>query len=368
MSFLNQFYNNENVLSEAGFSSKPGYQPLLKLPKFTVLKSDFVGDIPPKTLSLLESALLESRNKIANMGFPSMHCFVLITNIEIANPTTGKSKGVTALALKYSQHIELDYGFVLRANKEKLVNNIVHEWGHLWMFNRSKQFKASVEELYRELLSSGKQKMLQDPEPIRNAVENETKNSRETDRFLNKISSSVQNVIDSNDEIQSFIKSKGKQKSISSDTEKEIFDSIWNNFEKYDIADKESMKYVKMVSKLVFRQLKATKPSDIMQLKSNSWEYLWLFNDFKGSELPTLTSIFNQKRLSGRTQQYYNKYSSKLSLPEGETLRNLISILEEWPTSYGILNQEELWATAMEKFDRLPENYKQKIIGLMQYR
>jgi hypothetical protein len=56
------------------------------------------------------------------------------------------------------------------------------------------------------------------------------------------------------------------------------------------------------------------------------------------------------KNFSGKSKQY---------------IRDVAKDLVKWSDSYGMSNDDELWATGVEDFLKLPRYHRQKIIQLM---
>jgi hypothetical protein len=100
----------------------------------------------------IEKAFDSARYEIHKMGFPSMHVNVLIKNLsKDVNIHTGG--GVGGYAHGNERYIDIDFmvffdGITSEGYFKGLVNTIVHEWAHLYMFNRPKEFKTAIKGLY----------------------------------------------------------------------------------------------------------------------------------------------------------------------------------------------------------------------------
>jgi predicted SprT family Zn-dependent metalloprotease len=76
------------------------------------------------------------------------------------------------------------------------------------------------------------------------------------------------------------------------------------------------------------------------------------------------------------TEMILNNYNEKeknkirdlstLSGEEHNDIRKKIAALVEWVNEYGMSNDDEIWATGVEEFVKLPDKYKKEIIRLMQ--
>ena len=141
------------ILRENKFRQRKNQTHIIDLPMFSV----FVGENAFESYSQneneykgnLKKACAEARNKIHKLGFPSMHANILIKDLsDKVNQNTGG--GVGGFAYRKGKYMEVDKKYV-EVSSSYLVNIIVHEWAHLWMFNNSKQFKRAVYEYYKLL-------------------------------------------------------------------------------------------------------------------------------------------------------------------------------------------------------------------------
>ncbi len=89
------------------------------------------------------------------------------------------------------------------------------------------------------------------------------------------------------------------------------------------------------------------------------YDFIWLSNEEKPNDV-SITSIF---------RKMYNKqaisYSANLSGIDNEPYRKYLQSLYNWVNSYGMSNDEELWATGIEHFFKLPLPHRKAIIKLM---
>lgn len=99
---------------------------------------------PEEVEKELKSKLAESKKQINDIGFPSAHSNILIDEFTDA---AGKASP------KGYMMISIDY-----IDSNHLINIVTHEWAHLYMFNRSTQFKNAVNNLYKDILAKSKDK------------------------------------------------------------------------------------------------------------------------------------------------------------------------------------------------------------------
>ena len=96
------------------------------------------------------------------------------------------------------------------------------------------------------------------------------------------------------------------------------------------------------------------------------YEFLWTSNKIKD---PNLSAVNMFKDIANRSklQQYQKDISGayRLSGKEFESHRNTVKDLAQWASSYGMSNDDELWATGVEKFFKLPLEYRKVIISMM---
>jgi len=98
----------------------------------------------------LKSKLAKSKIQINNIGFPSAHSNILIDKFDIVS---GKILPAGKASIKGYMMLNVDY-----IDNDDIINVITHEWAHLYMFNRSAQFKNAVNTLYKDILSKAKDK------------------------------------------------------------------------------------------------------------------------------------------------------------------------------------------------------------------
>jgi len=96
----------------------------------------------------IKTAFAKAKNQINDIGFGSAHANVVFNEMEHLG--TASYAGYISLNAKYvDTHVQDNPSFI---------STIVHEWAHLFMFNKSAQFKYAVNTLYRDILSKSKDK------------------------------------------------------------------------------------------------------------------------------------------------------------------------------------------------------------------
>lgn len=102
------------------------------------------------------------------------------------------------------------------------------------------------------------------------------------------------------------------------------------------------------------------------QNKNKIYDFLWVNNPLKvssnASMLDLLKLIIQKLKFSSYTQRMTNR---DLSGKEFHQDRKTMNALANWVSDYGMSNNDELWATGIEKFFDLPKNHQQAIIKLM---
>lgn len=101
-----------------------------------------------KVENYLKSIFSKAKNQINDIGFKSAHANVVFNEM--------KELGTAS----YAGYISLNIHYVdLRVqDNPSFISTIVHEWAHLYMFNKSKDFKNAVDTLYNDIVSKAKDK------------------------------------------------------------------------------------------------------------------------------------------------------------------------------------------------------------------
>ena len=97
-----------------------------------------------------------------------------------------------------------------------------------------------------------------------------------------------------------------------------------------------------------------------------AYEFLWTSNRLKDPNL-SATNMFKNIVNRSKLQQYQQDISGayRLSGKEFEPHRSTVKDLAKWVSSYGMSNDDELWATGVEKFFKLPPEYRKVIINMI---
>ena len=145
-------HTNNNVfifLNEGKIRKYKNIQHLFDAPMFSVYVTNTVKNdsLLNKLINVddIKKKCEAARNEIHRIGFPSMHANIIIDNISANYRNNLQSSA--GLAVPYKQHMVIDV-------KHINVNVIVHEWAHLWMFNKPKNFKKSVNDVYDSLMAA----------------------------------------------------------------------------------------------------------------------------------------------------------------------------------------------------------------------
>lgn len=152
----------ENVLSEGKFRTSSKVIHKIDVPMFSIFLDSNEQDIKNMQLwNKVADAFKEAKNYINKIGFQSMHVnavFKKSSDKDEAGEAFGDPrKKKYEKDLKY---ITLDINFLmglqLNNNKiyQQLVKTIIHEWGHIWMFNKGEYFFTAVKRFYRKLTNN----------------------------------------------------------------------------------------------------------------------------------------------------------------------------------------------------------------------
>lgn len=133
-------------ISEEKFKKRKGITHLADVPMFSIYIADVVKNDPrytKKTLDELKHNLDGARTEIHKIGFPSMHANVVIDDIKRSYP-----KHPTAAGLAVNrQFMVIDINHLYDAKRI-----VVHEWSHLWMYQRPKLFKKAITDMYNNMI------------------------------------------------------------------------------------------------------------------------------------------------------------------------------------------------------------------------
>lgn len=155
------------ILNEAKFKNSSKYHHMFDVPMFSIFISQEFEETDLKAkmkfrktienmeyyFNTIKDIFAKARNEIHRLGFPSIHANVVFANLSSnTNKITGKIGDVAGYATSGQKFITIDIKYMIDFNQ--CVKIIVHEWAHLWMFNKSKAFKNAVLEEYKSLLKT----------------------------------------------------------------------------------------------------------------------------------------------------------------------------------------------------------------------
>jgi len=139
--------NNVFILTEKKIRKNKNMQHLIDVPMFSVFVTNTVKNDPRlnKLINIddIKRKCEAARHEIHRIGFPSMHANIVIDDISISYKDTSV-KNSAGLAISYKKYMVIDIEYIS-------TDTIVHEWAHLWMFNKPKHFKKSVNTVYDSL-------------------------------------------------------------------------------------------------------------------------------------------------------------------------------------------------------------------------
>jgi hypothetical protein len=411
-------------LNENRFRQRKNQTHIIDLPMFSV----FVGENAMESYTQneneykenLKKACAEARNKIHKLGFPSMHANILIKDLsDRVNQNTGR--GVPGLARRKGKYMEVDKKYV-EVSSDYLVTIIVHEWAHLWMFNNSKQFKQAVKQYYNlirdySIESYTSQSNAYDyldadyPNIIGYG------NQAEDDAFtliVNKIWHYISTVYhslytisypDPDDISLGYWAESSKEyyNKRESYLVKALEDIIIEGCVVIDPSVKNEMrKYEKLINKMATHYAPILLPHiDKKTIYDNSnikWDmknhpemslydvaylgdrnkyqasgkgldkyqerYYLVYEIFSSPDIVALllNLIYHVLQMTKKEKvSEYQNFSGK----EKNDIREKAKDLVKWTDSYGMSNDDELWATGIEQFLDLPYQHRRKIVELM---
>jgi hypothetical protein len=370
----------------------------------------------------IKTILKESKDQINRIGFPSMHANIVFDDLR--NTVNSNTGGLVAGgAHKRNKYMEVDYNAFM-SNSKTATQIIVHEWAHLYMFNKSKGFKRAVKKFYNNLFQKGKDMWkLDDKTPTTFDHNDDVISPDLTDKLdeliLNRIGIMFQNAyinrVDSllND---SWIEDYGKEYDESDhydDIESDIRGLLNTCIDEYNkatpnnpISKRDYASLIKtaiqtMTSKVsnpLWRKINNSIQKDMQDYENamleepyDLGEYLFK-NDTKYNKMfkfknksyydkldnlddlgigqSISSEIFNTlHQLNYRATKDRSKldidFARNLSGIEWNKTRTEIANLVKWVDDYGMSNDDEIWATGIEKFLKLEPEYRKEILKLM---
>lgn len=120
---------------------------------------------------------LEAQKRLGKIGFPSMHVNVVIKDIKEEHPMGGyglvPAEAMGTLGTKDTprgiKYINVNYDLIRDFQQgdsgvdEYVVSTLVHEWAHIYLFNKPKQFAEAVQQLFNQAKNITFDKLLNMP-------------------------------------------------------------------------------------------------------------------------------------------------------------------------------------------------------------
>ena len=149
-----------NLITEATFRKSKYLTHLADFPMFSFFVHNniledpdtvFTKEVFNEMIPELKKLAADVKKQIGQIGLPSMHANVVINRVnDNINSNTGET-GVGGYAHYSRKYITIDLENLTKFDQHT-TNLLTHEWGHLWMFNNSKQFKSAVKNYYQQIL------------------------------------------------------------------------------------------------------------------------------------------------------------------------------------------------------------------------
>jgi hypothetical protein len=381
-------------LLEGKFKNRKNQIHLFDAPMFSV----YIGDgVSKKDLynikrgeKRIKAAFEKARQQIHSMGFGSIHANVLIKDLSnYPNQNTG-TVDVGGLAYSKGKYMEIASSQFSSTNTDYLVRIIVHEWAHLWMFNNSKEFKNSVNTLYNRLVSSGAEKIK--PEDIKSRLE---LSNEEYQVMISQWQQIIVRLVTGNNTFKVFasknmpdadVQPVSWSNTITDATEKDVEHEVVktikagfirlcidNNFAQPSLEIQNKVEEIArnaVVPKLIelgknpelYKNISI--PNSVSSLYDYLYDYLWLSNDLKPKGF-SITSIIQNLKAPAAINKVKDEFSGGISGKNFEFHRKYLKNIHNWVSDYGMSNSDEMWATGIEEFFKLPLPHRKSIIKLM---
>lgn len=174
LSTFDKLYENALLMNENRFRNSPKVIHKLDVPMFSIFLSSDEQDIKNHKLwEEVKKAFERARSYIRGIGFPSMHLNVLFKKPEEGEQGEALGEPHAPKFKKTTKYITLSMNFLVdlqlgnRKGIDQLVKTIVHEWGHIWMYNRGEAFFTAVRRFYKELTNNDRRLMDKDAHGLR---------------------------------------------------------------------------------------------------------------------------------------------------------------------------------------------------------
>lgn len=416
-----QFYR----LNESRFRDRKDHIHLMDVPMFSIFIDKQLAQTNADQIdsykNSLQEACKEARNRIAKMGFSSMHSNIVIRDLsKEVNQNTGGDVGGRA----YSKGKYMAIGADMIKNADYLIKLIVHEWAHLWMFNNSKAFKKAVKEYYDLIRDYSIESYTTPPDAYDylNAdypfIDRDGYSDKLVDdtftyivdniwRYISNVYHSLYTMSYPDPDFdpdgywrESSEKQYAERESYLVKTLEEIItegsviidSSLKNEMYKYKkFINKVAVYYAPLLLPHVDKKISYDN-SDIkwdieehpemslydvaymgdrdryqangQKIESYRKRYDLVFDVFVSPDVVALllNLIHHVLKMTKREEtDSYKNFSGKSK----QYIRDVAKDLVKWSDSYGMSNDDELWATGVEDFLKLPKYHRQKIIQLM---
>ena len=136
----------------------------------------------------------------------------------------------------------------------------------------------------------------------------------------------------------------------------------------------EGRKYMEIDIRLLLKH-----PKEMASVIVHEWSHLWMYNNSKAfktavREYYEMVVSGGLKKINPSNQQTWETAIkpaySNMALEDEDlgSIRDEIANIMKWVNGYGVSNDFELWATAMQYFDKLPKEHQRNILRIMQTR
>ena len=318
-----------NVITEAKFKQSGKIVLVKNYPMFTLYRDK---DIDISELNVyqdkMDNMFKEAKNRILKLGFPSQHANVVLRNID---------SGASGEAYPKYRYMAIDFELFKMEltstfdDDDYVIDVIVHEWAHLWMFNKGKSFEKAIKEVYDRIISNNIPTLDNSVHSIINRKYNIIKN-----KIYSKYMEALPHVTEDNSFqwVQTLIES--------------ILIII--GIDIYELTAKDTQLDID------FSRLCEQIEFVIIDVKKNLKQFDNFAEDLIDYALEIIETLDLSKYINANINNMF-----KQNDPVIDDLRKLI----KWWNNYGLTNSNELWATAIEGFFKLPYEHKRTIIKLM---
>lgn len=274
----------------------------------------------------MQDIFLQAEKEIRLMGFPSMHANTVLSNLD--PNVLGNAYGSTRAPKgeRRQRFMNLSLKLVLESlvddsHKKYLIETIVHEWSHLWMFNHGKNFYKAVEEYHEALTQSN----------MGNYINNNFKNKEMVEDIYKGMLVIQKNLM-----------------------RRPTVNRQQVGFAVYELIRDQVGRYYRSNSNLISND-------EIIMLAKQLGRVLL------DSDPQELRSEFDKYNVANSLDEFI-EYKLNLDIPNNRNIRNDLNDLVKFTGEYGLTNPDEVWATAIQKFKVLEPYHKKRILSLMQSR